>query len=800
MNLRLAIRSLRKNAGFTILAVLVLALGIGANTAIFTVINSVLLRPLGYRDPDRIVRLGTQNPAKRVMMGNLSTPDFEDISQQNTVFQALSMYLGGGSSDSVLVGNTAEYATVMRVTTGFFESLGTQAAVGRLFSPEETKPGNADVAVVSDSFWRRRFAARRDAIGSQIQDYGKVFTVIGVTPPGFSYPAGAEVWVPLWARTASRTAHNYNAVGRLKPGVTLARAQAEIDAIAARLEQAYPTDNSGKGFRVMQLQDLLVRNVRTTLYLLVGAVALVLLIACANVANLLLARAASRVREVAVRSALGASRWQIAQQLLMESSLVAIFGGSVGIAIAAWGIDALIALSPGVLPGAADIRIDATVLLFTLALSLTVSFLCGFAPLLQTRRVDLVDALKQGGTRGSIAGASNRLRSSLVVAEVAVSIVLLIGAGLLMRSFAALAETDWGFNPGRLLLMQANMGYSTIDQARRVTQTYGQILSKVETVHGVLAASAAFGIPGAFSSNGGYFLEGGPDYQQLGLMRSPQADFVVATPGYFRTLGVPLRTGRDFNERDQFETEFVAIVNESLVKQTYPHENPIGKRLKCGLDNPNLMRIVGVVADIRQSDPTLPPRAAIYMPYLQHPLYGANMRFVFRTQGDPLLLSEPLRRTVREVSSEIPVRFSTMDGRLADTVSSPRFRGILLAVFAAIAVCLAMAGVYGVMAYVVTQRTPEIGLRMALGAGRGVIVRLILARGFRLAGIGMGIGLIGAFLATRLIGTMLYGVTPLDPLTFVLTALSAGLTTFVACAVPALRATRVDPMVTLRQE
>ncbi|HJZ98417.1 MAG TPA: ABC transporter permease [Candidatus Solibacter sp.] len=799
MNLRLAIRSLRKNAGFTVLAVVVLALGIGAITAIFTVINSVLLKPLGYREPDRIVRIGNYNPARNVQMGNFSAPDFDDLAQQNTVFEALSMYFPGGSSDSVIVGNTAEYALVLRVTSGFFESLGAQPALGRFFTAEESKAG-AELAVISDAFWKRRFGGRANAIGSQLQDYGKVFTVVGITPPGFSYPAGADVWVPMWVRTSSRTAHNYTVVGRLKTGVTLSRAQTELDAIAARLEQTYPRDNTGKRFRVIELQDLLVRNIRTTLYLLVGAVALVLLIACANVANLLLARAASRTREVAVRSALGAGRWQIARQLMLESALIAVAGGTVGIAIAAWGIDALLALAPDGLLVATDIHIDATVLGFTMALSLAVSFLCGLAPLLQTGKVDLVGALKQGGTRGTLAGASSRVRSALVIGEVAVSIVLLIGAGLLMRSFATLAQTDWGFNPDKLLLMQATIGYNNLDGAKRVTRTYGEILKKIEGVHGVLSASAAFGVPGAYGSNGGYFLEGGPDYQQLGLARSPQADFVVVAPDYFRTLGVALRTGRDFNERDQFEADFVTIVNDALVKQSFPNENPIGKRLKCGLDSPNYMRIVGVVADTRQADPTLPPRAAIYMPFLQHPLYGANMRFVLRTQSEPLALSEPLRRGIREISSEIPTRFTTMDARLAGTVTSPRFRGVLLGVFAALAVCLAMAGVYGVMAYIVTQRTAEIGLRMALGAGRSVIVGLILSRGFQLAGAGVVIGLIGAFLASRLLETMLYGVTTLDPLTFIATALLAAVTTALACAIPAWRATRVDPMITLRQE
>lgn len=800
MNLKLAIRTLRKDAGFTVLAVLVLALGIGANTAIFTVINAVLLRPLGYHDPERIVRVGNSWRGRSISMSQLSAPDFDDLQRQSTAFASLSMYLSGGSADSVIVNNISEYAVVLRVMPGFFEALGAQAALGHLFTPEEAKLGGPQVAVISDSFWKRRFGGNANAIGGRIEDHGKVFTVIGVTPPGFSYPQGAEAWVPMWDRTTSRTAHNYQAVGRLKPGVTLEQAQAELTGIGNQLEQAYPVDNKGKTFQVMLLQDLMVRNVKSTLYLLWGAVGLVLLIACANVANLLLARGASRSREVAVLSALGATRWQIARPMLAESAIVALLAGVAGVLFASWGVDALLALAPSALPRATTIQIDGSVLAFTLVLALGVSILCGLAPLSQAGKVDLTDALKQGGTRGSIGAASGKLRGALVVFEVAVSIVLLIGAGLLIQSFAALARTDWGFNPEKLLVMQANIGYSTLDQAKRVTRTYAEILRQVQGMPGVIDATGVFGVPGAYGSNGGYFLEGGPGFQQLGISRTPEADFVVATPGYFKTLGIPLKAGRDISDRDQYEADFVAVVNEALVKNSFPNENPIGRRLQCGLDNPNFMTIVGIVGNIRQADPALPPRPAIYMPYMQHPNYGANMRFIMRTQGDPLALSEPLRRKLHDISSEIPVKFTTMDARLSDTVSSPRFRGVLLGIFATLAVCLAMAGVYGVMAYIVTQRAPEIGLRMALGANRSLIVKLVLSRGFQLAGMGVVFGLIGAFAATRLIASMLYEVKPLDPLTFAATALAAGLTTVVACAVPAWRATRVDPMVTLRQE
>jgi predicted permease len=371
---------------------------------------------------------------------------------------------------------------------------------------------------------------------------------------------------------------------------------------------------------------------------------------------------------------------------------------------------------------------------------------------------------------------------------------------LLIRSFAALAATNWGFNPQRLLVMQANIPSSTLEQAQRVTSTYAEILRQARTVPGVLDAAGVFGVPGAYGSNGGYTLEGGPTFEQLGMGRIPQADFIVATPDYFRVMDIPLKIGRDFSDRDRYEAPFVTVINEALARKSFPNENPIGRRIQCGLDSFNYMTIVGIVGDIRQADPSLPPRPAIYMPFLQHPLYARALSFLVRTPGDPLALSEPMRRKVREVSSEIPVKFTTMDARLSDTVASPRFRGVLLGIFAALAVCLAMAGVYGVMAYMVTQRGAEIGLRMALGADRPNIVRMVLLRGLQLAAIGLAVGLAGALAATRLIGTMLYGVQPTDPATFAAMAALVIVVTAMACAVPAWRASRVDPMSALRQD
>ncbi|MBZ5725846.1 MAG: ABC transporter permease [Acidobacteriia bacterium] len=802
MELRFALRSLRNNAGFTLLAVVVLALGIGANTAIFSVVNGVLLRPLDYRDPDRIVAVGNAWRDSKVSMGQFSEPDFDDLHAQNTVFDGLACYIGGSGGDAVIVGKSAEFSAVVRVSPDFFHVMRVDAAVGRLLSAEEQRQGGPLAAVVSDGFWKRHFGGNPAAIGGTLRAYDKAFTIVGVLPAGFGFPGKTDVWVSrsIFEANPHRSAHNFRAIARLKPGVSLEQAQAQLTTISARLEEQYPRSNQGKSFRAVRVRDQMVSGVRTTLYLLLGAVALVLLIACANVANLLLARATSRAREMAVRAALSASRWRIVRQLIVESALIAILAGTAGLGVASWGVDALMALSAANLPRSADVHMNAAVLGFTLLLSLLASLVFGLAPAVQAARVDLNEALKQGATRATVGGAAGRMRAALVVAEVAISVVLLVGAGLLLRSFAALTRVDLGFRPERVLVMHADMSASTLEQSQRATATYGELVRQAETIPGILGAAGIFGLPGGPGrSNGGYAVEGGPGYEQLG-MSMPQADFFVNTPGYFQVLGIPLRAGRDFSERDRFDAPFSAIVSESLVRQSFPNENPLGRRIQCGLDSPNFMTIVGITADIRASDPGTPPRPAIYMPYLQHPYYGRAMSFVMKTQSDPLALAEPLRRKAREVNPEIPVKFTTMEARLAETVAPPRFRGILLGIFAALAVCLAMAGVYGVMAYMVTQRAAEIGLRMALGAHGGSIVKLVLARGLALAGAGLALGFAGSIAATRLLQTMLYGVEATDPATYAVMAAVVAAVALLACALPAWRAARVDPLVALRQE
>ena len=800
MEFKYALRSLRSNPGFAILAIAILALGIGANTAIFSVVNTVLLRPLDYREPDRIVMVGNSNRERKTGMGQLSEPDFDDLHDQSTAFDGVACYLGGGGN-SVIVGKTAEFGSVVRVSSEFFHVLRIDASLGRLFSPEEERIGGPLVTVISDAFWKRRFGGNPSAIGSTVRAYDKIFTVVGILPPGPTFPEASDIYVArnIYERNEHRSAHNFQAVGRLKDGFSVEQAQVQLDAIGARLEQAYPLSNKNQTFRAVPVRDQIVGPVKNTLYVLLGSVALVLLIACANVANLLLARATSRAREIAVRAALGAGRWQITRQLLIESAIIGVLAGAAGLALASWGIDGLIKLSPANLPRVKEIRVDGVVLAFTLGLSLAASFLFGLVPAIQASRFDLNHVLKQGGGRGGT-GAGGGLRGALVVAEIAISIVLLVGAGLLIRTFSALTSVPLGFNPERLLVVQANLAASTIEQSQRVLAVYDEALRQVSAIPGVVATAGNTGVPGGPPrSNGGYYLEGGPGFDKLG-MSSPQADFLVTTPGYFRTLEIPLRTGRDFTERDRYDAEFVAIVNETLVRRSFPGQDPIGRRLRCGLDSDKFMTIVGVVADTRAADPSQLPHAALYMPHWQHPNYGRGMSFVVRTQGEPMALSESIRRTVRQVNSELPVKFTTMDTRLAQTVASPRFRGILLGVFAGLAVLLAMAGVYGVMAYMVGQRTSEIGLRMALGAGRINIVGMVLKTGAKLAAWGLMLGFAGALAATRLVDSMLYGVKANDPSTFVMMAVAVGAIAIAACGIPALRATRVDPLEALRQD
>ena len=807
MDLRFALRSLRKTPGFTFLAVLVMALGIGANTAMFSVVNTVLLKPLAYRNPDRIVTVRNRwnKSGKSPFIGSstvsafISAPDFHDWHDQNTVFQAMAFY--AGEQTAVLIGSTSEYAQVTGVTPDFFSVFSIEPLLGREFDPAEEKPGGGGAAVISEGYWRAHFGANPSVIGRVIRIYNKPLTIVGVLPAGFRYPDATEIWYPantIFSENTNRSAHNYFAVAQLKPDVTVDQAQAQMDGIAGRLEQLYPKSNGGKGVFIQRMSDTLVSNVRTTLFLLLGAVGVVLLIACANMANLLLAKSTARTREIAIRAAVGASRWRIVRQLITESVVLAMVSGIIGLILAVWGKDALVALAPANVPRLRETSIDAGVLAFTFAISVFSSILFGLVPALNASRVDLNDALKQSGSRNA-ATSGGTMRNALVVGEVALSMILLAAAGLLIKSFIAMQDVNLGFHPDHVLVMETSVPSGDLESAKQATRFYKGLLADISALPGATSAGATISVPGTVHSNGGYWLDHLPPLDQLSVT-APQAVFSVVAPATFKTLGIDLKAGRDFNDGDGYDAPFVALINEALAKKSFPGENPIGHVIFCGMDSLKGMTIVGIVGDVRQYGPATAPWPEIYMNYEQHPRPSTDMSVLVRTSTATGTLVEPLRRKVREHSAEVPVKFTTMDAALAENVATPRFRTLLLGLFAALAVCLAMAGVYGVTAYVVSQRANEVGLRMALGAQSGDVLKMILAHGMKLAAIGIVVGLAGAVATSRLLSTMLFEVQPTDPLTYAAVALLLGLVALGASYVPARRATQVDPLVSLRQE
>ncbi|HYL77853.1 MAG TPA: ABC transporter permease [Bryobacteraceae bacterium] len=797
MDVKFALRSLAKNPSFTVLAVCVMALGIGANTAVFSVVNSVLLKPLAFRDPDRIVTIANLWKKTGSIGTLVSAPDYHDWHDQNTAFDAMAYYQGGQTS--VVTGPVAEYGDVALVTPEFFRVLAIQPIAGRLFNTDEQKIGGPGAVLISQSYWQSHFGGNTRALGQTVHIYGKPLTIVGVLPADFHFPGKTDLWSTSGEETTSRSSHNYLPIARLKPDVTLEQAQTQLTAIASRLEQQFPNSNKNKGVVVTRMRDQMVSSIRLTLYLLLGAVGMVLLIACANMANLLLAKATSRTREIAIRAAVGASRGRIVRQLITESLMLALASGVVGLILAVWGADALIALAPKNVPRLAETEMDLWVLAFTFGVSLVSSLIFGLAPALQASRVDLNNALKQGGTRSVLGGGAGRIRSALVVAEIALSVVLLTGAGLLIRSFQALGNVDLGFKPEKILVASTSVPTSNLKDAQRATQFYKGLLTDVASLPGVSAAGATAAPPGSIRSNGGYWIDHLPPREKLGLT-SDQAVFTVVAPGTFQTLGIPLRIGRDFNAGDVYEAPFTAVINEELARKSFPGQDPIGRTILCGMDSPNPMTIVGVVGNVRQWGPATAPWPEIYMPFEQHPYFAVALHLLIRTPAEPTSLSEALRRKIRERSPEVPVKFTTMEASLANNVAAPRFRTLLLGIFAGLAVCLAMAGVYGVMAYVVSQRSSEIGLRMAMGAGSGDVLRLVLGQGLTLAGIGLLVGLAGSVAATRLLNSVLFEVKPTDPLTYVAVATVLAVVALAASYIPARRATRVDPLVALRQE
>ncbi|MGE0866381.1 MAG: ABC transporter permease, partial [Vicinamibacterales bacterium] len=797
-DIRYGIRTLTRQPGFAATALLTLALGIGATTAIFSVVNAVVLRPLPFDQPERIVVVTNVNTKTGTRSTTVSGPDFRDWRDQSRSFEALAYWAGGETSATV--NNASDYAFAAVVTPGYFQVFGATARVGRLFSPDEEQPGGPPAVVISEAYWRRQFAADPGAVGSTITFRQQVFTIVGVTP--LRYPARADLYYAEAAAPEgqSRSAHNYRAVARLAAGVPVAQAQAEMTGIASRLSQEYPVSNGEKGVAVVPLQEVVVGDTRQTLFVLLAAVAFVLLIACANVANLLLARASVRGRELVVRAAVGAGRMRLVRQMLTESAVLALVAGAGGLLFARWGVTALLALAPADQPRLDEVTVDAQALGFALLASLVASVIFGLAPAWHVSRVDLADGLRQGGKGSALGVRGGWARKAFVVTEIALAVALVMGAGLLGRSLLALANIDLGFERDRLVVLRTTVPVSGRPDFPRAIAAYRTLLAELRALPGVTSVSAVTSLPTLVRSNGGYWIEGGPGPEVLG-MKSPQALFTVTAPDYFQTLKVPVVRGRDFNDGDRLDAPRVAVINEQLAKDAFPDVDPIGRTIRSGLDGLEPMTIVGIVKDIRTRGPARPVQAELYMPYEQHQGPATSLNIVMRADAaDPLALGATAARHIRERHPDVPVRVEMMETTMAGATAAPRFRTALLVVFAAVALLLAVAGVYGVMAYTVTQRVPEIGLRVALGASPGDVMSLVLKDGAGLVVLGLAAGAALSFAGAQFISGLLFGVSARDPLVFAGVSLLVALAALGACLLPGRRALRVDPLTALRAE
>jgi predicted permease len=803
-DIRYGLRTLMRQPGFAVTAMLTLALGIGATTAIFSVVNAVVLRPMPFDEPERIVAITNLNTKTGNRNTTVSGPDFRDWRDQSRSFEAISHYQS--FETSVTVNNTSDYATTTRTAPGYFQVFGATAKLGRLFTPDEDRHDGAPSVVISEAYWRRQFASDPRAIGATVTIGQQPYTIVGVTATRF--PAGSDIYYigPAPAPNESRSAHNYRAVGRLMPEVPVAQAQAEMSGIAERLQQQFPNSNSDKGVAVSPLQDFIVGDTRQTLLVLLGAVAFVLLIACANVANLLLARATARGRELVVRAAVGAGRLRLVRQMLNESAVLALVAGIGGLIVARWGVMALLAFAPADLPRLDEVTVDASALAFALLISLAASVVFGLAPAWHVSRVDIADGLRQSGKGSSVGGRGGWARKGFVVAEIALAVALVMGAGVLSRSLVALASVDMGFHGERLVVLRTTVPVALSNTGsgrfQRAIDTYRSILSDARAIPGVGAAGAVTSLPTLVRSNGGYWVEGAPGPEVLGI-RSPQALFTVTTPDYFRALGVPIVRGRDFNDGDRLEAPLVAIINEQLARDAFQGVDPIGRTIRCGLDSMSMqpMTIIGIVKDVRTRGPARPMQAELYMPFEQHQGPATSLNLVLRTDAmDPLAIGATAAKQIRSRYPDVPVRVETMEMAMAGATAAPRFRTALLVVFAAVALLLSIAGVYGVMAYTVTQRVPEIGLRVALGASPRDVMGMVLREGGMLIAIGLAVGAALSFAGARFISGLLFGVSARDPLVFAGVSLLVAMAAIGACLIPGRRALKVDPLLALRAE
>ena len=789
-DLRYGLRSLAGAPTFTLVALATIALGVGATTAIFSVVNGVLLQPLPYPGSERIVSLITRYSDTGRATPRLTGGDLLDIRAGASSLESDAYYWG--AEIGVRGGGRAELAGVWFVTPRFFDVLGVPALAGRTFRADDVDRA----AVVTNGFATARLGDARRALGQRLDIDGLAYEVVGVMPGDFRFPARADVWVAMSPQpeNLTRGAYNYTTVARIRADASVAAANMQLATIADRLRQSVSDFGEAKTFAAVPLRDRLVGPVEDTVYLLAAAVVLLLLIACANVANLLLARATARSREIALRAALGASRWRIVRQLTVESLLLGVAGGALGMGLAIAGTTLLVQMAPPTLPRLPEVRVDTTVLAFGLMASVLSSLMFGLAPAWQASRVDLRDRLVQGG-RGST-GGPERLRSAIAVAEIALAVVLATGAGLLFRSFMALNAVDMGFRTPGLLVMQVHTPTVGIDALRGAVRRLDRVLAEIRSLPGVLSVAGTYGLPmSEIGSNGMYAVEGKHVFAAGNQL--PQANFRLTTPGYFATMGIPIVRGRDFTARDLEQAPFVAIISESIARDVFPGEDPIGRRVQCGLDSLEPMTIVGIVGDIRDS-PGRPPAGELFMPLAQHPGRAGLVHAVIRTHVAPGTLVTAIAARVRDTDGEMATKFQTMEAVTAEVLSTPRFRTWLVGAFAALALALAMAGIYGLMAYLTAQRAPELGVRLALGAGRGAVLALVLAGAARLALTGIAVGLAASAASRQAMDALVFGLESGDAWSYAGVAVLVMVVSGVAALLPAWRASRMDPLSVIR--
>jgi predicted permease len=805
-DLRYGFRTLARKPGFTIVAIIALALGIGANTAIFSVINSILLRPLAYKDPERLVTINHDYP-KINLRASVSAIGYTHYRDNAKSFESVAATTGG--SFNLTGGGDPEQLNGSPVTHNFFSALGAEPRLGRLFLPEEDQPGKNKVVVLSHGFWQRRFGGDPGIVNKNITLNDESYTVVGVMPPSFQFGREIGQVVDLWTPIAFTqeqlsynrlTFENLFVFARLKPGVNVQQAQAELDAIAANLRREYMpgADRSNWGLVTQSLSELVVGEIRRALWILMGIVGLVLLIACANVANLLLARAADRQKEMAIRTALGAGRWRVIRQLLTESALLALMGGALGLSLAWFGVNALVEVNQVQIPRANEIGLDWRVLAFTLGVSLLTGIIFGLVPALQASKADLHETLKEGGRTGS-SGARAWVRNTLVALEMALALVVLVSAGLLIRSFWRLQQVNPGFAPQNVLAMSLTLPATKYREPAQRDNFYKELLQKVRALPGVQAAGATSNLPlSGNNSSGSFRIEGRETPQGQSL---PHGDRWAATTDYFSTMKIPIIRGRFFDDRDTMESQPVAIIDVAMARKYWPDEDPVGKRISFqSRDNNRIWReIVGIVGHVKHRGLEGESRVQYYIPHSQ--AQNSFMSLVVRTNADPASLTGVVRGAISQLDKDLPVfRVRTMEQYVIDSTAQRRFAMTLVGIFAAVALALAGVGLYGVLSYSITQRSHEIGIRMALGAQVRDVLRLVIGQGMLLALAGVVLGSAAAFLLTRLMANLLFEVTPSDPLTFVTIVFLLTLVALLACFVPARRATKVDPIEALRYE